>query len=142
MTIKETAGKMLLYFYQLQRTVPLEMRHRQLVFVTRPDGGIIMSSDKKWLAKDLLDISGKSVDALNALMFLRGKKMIYSVERVVVGKRLYVGVQLTDRGIDVIEGVERGQSGQDDFTTMFNIAIDHDLDVDHLVKQQLGSLLR
>lgn len=124
MTIKETAGKMLLYFYQLQRAVPSSMRYRQLVFIDRPSGGIAMSTDKKWLTKDLLDITPSTTDILNAFVFLCDKDFIESTERASVGRSIYIGIQLTSSGIDIIEGVEGGDEGQKLFSKTFNIEVD------------------
>ena len=70
MTIKETAGKTLLYFYQLQRTVPLEMQSRQIGFINKKESGLGLTSDKKWLTNDLVDINPSTIDIFNAFMYL------------------------------------------------------------------------
>lgn len=141
MTIKETAGKMLLYFYQLQRTVPAAMPYRQLGFLDKADGGVSMTSDKKWLTKDLLDINSSAADIYNAFRFLLHKGFIHSVERATTGKRIYIGVQVTHTGIDIIEGIEQGHEGQREFGTAFNISADGNSDVDGFIKEQLSELL-
>jgi hypothetical protein len=64
---------MLLYFYQLQRTAPLTMPYRQIGFVTKKEGGVGVTSDKKWLTKDLLSINPGSNDIFNAFLFLMKK---------------------------------------------------------------------
>lgn len=139
MTIKETAGKMLLYFYQLQRTAPSNMRKRQLGFIDKEDGGVSVISDKKWLVKDLLDINRSSVDIFNAFMFLRSKGLIHVDERATARARIYMGLQMSGRGIDLIEGIERGADGQEAFAIMFNIHANH-TDVDALIKSNLPML--
>lgn len=141
MTIKETAGKVLLYFYQLQRAAPLTMAHRQVGFLDKKDKGLALTSDKRWLTKDLIDINPAATDIFNALNFLIDKGFINSRERVTAEARIYVGVQLTAAGIDIVEGVERGKDGKKDFDTTFNIKIEGSTDVDSLVKQNLGDLL-
>lgn len=141
MTIKETAGKMLLYFYQLQRAVPSSMRYRQLVFIDRPTGGIAMSTDKKWLTKDLLDITPSTTDILNAFIFLCDKDFIESTERASVGRNIYVGIQMTSQGIDIIEGVEGGESGREAFSQMFNISTDGDGSIKGLIDANLSALI-
>lgn len=140
MTIKETAGKMLLYFYQLQRAVPSSMRYRQLVFIDKPAGGIVMSTDKKWLTKDLLDISSSTTDILNAFVFLCDKDFVESTERSSLGRSIYVGIQMTSNGIDIIEGVEGGGEGQKLFSQTFNIETDRDTSVEGLISANLSTL--
>lgn len=142
MTIKETAGKMLLYLYQLQRTVPSSMQYRQLGFIDKPDGKIGLTSDKKWLTRDLLDISTQSSDVFNGFVFLVDKGFIRSRERTTTGARIYVGIHLTAAGIDVIEGVEHGSSGKDTFTTTFNIPVSESMDVEALIQENVGALLK
>lgn len=138
MTIKETAGKIVLYFYQLQRVAPLSMSSRQLGFLNKKDGGLSLTSDKKWLTSNLLDINPAKVDILNAFMYLTDNGFIRSTERTAAEARMYVGVQLTSRGIDIVEGVERDQSGRQDFQTAFNLKVESSQSVDEFIKQSLA----
>lgn len=140
MTIKETAGKILLYFYQLQRTVPLSMQNRQLGFISKKDGGVSLTSDKKWLTDNLLAINPKSADILNAFMFLRDKGYIASKERASGEARVYVGVQILGTGIDIVEGIERGDDGKHEFNVAFNIAVKSGVDVERLISDNLSML--
>lgn len=141
MTIKETAGKVLLYFYRLQRTVPSSMRYRQLVFMEKKDGGVSLTSDKKWLTKDLLDINPNPSDIFNAYIFLLEKGFIRPRERAATGARIYIGIQLSSRGIDIVEGVEQGSEGKDAFHRTFNIAVSDSSDIEAVVEENLSSLL-
>jgi hypothetical protein len=70
MTVKATAGKLLLYIYMLQRSAPLDMLRRQIVFVDKQSKGVSLTSDKVWLAKDLLEINPNGSDIYNALQFM------------------------------------------------------------------------
>ncbi|MFZ1301864.1 MAG: hypothetical protein WAQ27_04815 [Candidatus Microsaccharimonas sp.] len=142
MTIKETAGKVLLYFYQLQRTVPLSMPYRQLGFIDKKNGGgVFLTSDKKWLTSNLLDINPSSTDIFNAYLFLRNKGYIESRERTTAEARIYVGIQLTDLGIDMVEGIENGDIGKQDFAAAFNIKVDSSMDIEAVIQQNLGLLV-
>lgn len=141
MTIKETAGKALLYFYQLQRTVPASMSGRQLGFFDKENGGVSLTSDKKWLTKDLLDINSSSTDIFNAYTFLLDKGFIRSQERTAKAKKIYVGIYVTDTGIDIVEGIERGHDGHEEFTKMFNISVGSGANVESLIKDNLHTLL-
>jgi hypothetical protein len=140
-TIKETAGKTLLYFYQLQRTVPLTMKYRQLGFIDRKNGGLFLTSDKKWLTNNLLDINPVSNDILNAFTFLIDKGFIQSRERLTAEARIYVGIQLTAAGIDVVEGIEGGPESQQKFSETFNIPIGSNADVESVISDNLSILL-
>ncbi|MGK2896039.1 MAG: hypothetical protein ACSLEY_00340 [Candidatus Saccharimonadales bacterium] len=140
MTIKETAGKVLLYFYQLQRTAPSSLRRRQLGFIDKEDGGVSVISDKKWLVKDLLDINRESSDIFNAFVFLREKGLIDAEERATASTRIYIGLRIAGKGIDLIEGIERGTGGKEVFTVMFNINVDSSADVEALIKTNLNML--
>lgn len=142
MTIKETAGKMLLYLYQLQRTVPSSMQYRQLGFIDKPDGKVGLTSDKKWLTRDLLDISSQSSDVFNGFTFLVDKGFIRSQERNTSGARIYVGIHLTAAGIDVIEGVEHGSDGKNVFASTFNIPVGDSMNVETLIQENVGALLK
>jgi hypothetical protein len=140
-TIKETAGKILLYFYQLQRTVPASMTYRQLGFIDKTNGGVSLTTDKKWLTKDLLDINPQPTDVFNAYIYLIDKGYISTEERTASGKKIFVGVRVTGTGIDIVEGIERGKDGQHDFTTIFNISVTGHTKVESLIKENLSNLL-
>ena len=141
MTIKETAGKILLYFYQLQRTVPLTMKYRQLGFIDRKNGGLYVTSDKKWLTNNLLDINPVSTDVLNAFTFLIDKDFIQTRERATAEAKIYVGIQLTSTGIDVVEGIEGGTDGKREFASTFNIKVADSADIESVISDNLSSLL-
>jgi|GEM_PF-1252536 len=139
MTIKETAGKILLYFYQLQRTVPLTMRYRQLGFINKKTGGVSLTSDKKWLTSNLLSINNAPTDILNAFMFLIDKGYVQSRERATADARIYVGIELTHAGVDMVEGIEH--DAQADFTTTFHIPVSPGANVDSLINENLSQLI-
>lgn len=141
MTIKETAGKTLLYFYQLQRTVPLTMQYRQLGFINRKSSGLFLTSDKKWLTNNLLDINPVATDILNAFIFLLDKGFIQSQERATTEARVYVGIQLTDKGIDIIESIEGSPESKQNFIETFNIQIGSNTDIESVISDNLSILL-
>jgi hypothetical protein len=140
-TIKETAGKILLYFYQLQRTVPLTMKYRQLGFVDRKTGGLYVTSDKKWLTNNLLDINSNATDVFNAFTFLIDKGFIQTRERTTGEAKIYVGIQLSSNGIDVVEGIEGGPDGKQAFMSTFNIQVGSSADIEAVIHENLSVLL-
>ncbi len=118
------------------------MKQRQLGFVDKKDGGVSLTTDKKWLTKDLLDINPRAADALNAFMFLLDKGLVQSDERAARGARVYVGVQLTGLAFDLIEGVEYNEEGRHNFGVMFNLAVQSSTDVETLMREHLGELMK
>lgn len=140
MTIKETAGKVLLYLYQLQRVTPLVMPHRQVGFIDKKDKGLELTSDKRWLMEDLRDINSAAVDTYNAFNFLLDKEFITTRRRVTANARVYVGAQLTAKGIDIVEGVERGQNGKRAFEEAFNIKVGSSMGTRELIDDKLSML--
>jgi len=140
-TIKETAGKILLYFYQLQRTVPLTMKYRQLGFVDRKTGGLYVTTDKKWLTNNLLDINSNATDVFNAFTFLIDKGFIQTRERTTGEAKIYVGIQLSSNGIDVVEGIEGGPDGKQAFMSTFNIQVGSSADIEAVIHENLSVLL-
>lgn len=132
---------MLLYFYQLQRTTPLAMPQRQLGFVDKKESGVLMSSDKKWLTKDLQTINASAADIYNAFRFLLDRKYIESVDRNASGAKIFVGIHVAFRGVDIIESVENGPQGQEQFANAFNMPVPSDGGVEGLIKDALRALL-
>lgn len=141
MTIKETAGKVLLYFYQLQRIAPLSMRHRQVGFLTKKDGGVSLTSDKKWLTANLLDINPGSTDVFNAFSYLLEKGYLRSNERASAEARVHVGIALTAQGIDVVETIEQGTEGRQLFQQAFNIDVSNRTTVEAVIGDHLKAIV-
>lgn len=141
MTIKEVAGRTILYFYQLQRAAPASMQHRQLGFIDKADGKVSLTSDKKWFSKDLIDIGGSSSDVYNAFRFLLDKGFIGAQERAKAGARIYIEIRLTASGIDIVEGVESSRDGRQQFSATFNMHGDS-ADVNGLIREHLESFLK
>lgn len=136
-TIKETAGKVLLYAYQLQRINPLVMPHCQIGFLNKGDKGMGLTSDKQWLMKDLKSINPAAVDVYNALNFLLDKGYITSRHKVSASAQVYIGMQLTSNGIDIVEGVDGGSTGKKEFEKAFNIEVGSDMTSNELTDSQL-----
>lgn len=114
------------------------MRYRQLGFIEKKDGGVSLTSDKKWLTTDLQGINPKAVDIFNAIIYLVENGYIHSKERVTEGARIYVGISMSGRGIDIIEGIEGSEEGRETFSTAFNIAAGDS--VESMIADHLGML--
>lgn len=140
MTIKATAGKLLLYIYKLQRSAPLDMLKRQLVFVDKQSRGVSLTSDKVWLAKDMLEINPSGADVYNAFQFLVDQGYIKSKTKAVQGAKIYAEIELTSNGFNIIEDIETGDEGARNFHDKFSLMVNGGTKVDLLVDEQLSSL--
>ena len=141
MTIKETAGKVLLYFYHLQRTAPASMQYRQVGFISKPNGSVSLRSDKKGFTNDLVTINANPTDIFNAYNFLIDKGFIKSGQRSSNGTTIFLGIEFLSAGFDIVEGIEGGPDGARAFTETFNIKVDNGTSVDTLVNHNLNKLL-
>lgn len=142
MTIKETAGKLLLYLYELHRNTPGDMKYLQLSFDNVSGGGVKVHSDNKQLKENLNKINPSDSDIYTAFLFLQDKYFILANTPTKTPQVVdfYIGVRLTDRGVDVIEGIERGQEEKQAFNVTFNIKVDNNMNVESLVKANLSML--
>lgn len=140
MTVKETAGKLLLYFYQLQRTAPLQVRVRQIVFSNDgPASRLSVMADKRWLVSDLQSLSSSAEDLMNGMHYLKDNGFIRTSERSSSEKRAYTGFELTAQGIALIEGVELDSSGVAAFNQAFNLDLGSETKVANLTNSLLGA---
>jgi len=139
MTVKATAGKLLLYIYKLQRTAPLDMLKRQIVFVDKQSRGVALTSDKVWLAKDLLEIAGGS-DIYNAFQFLLNQHLIAAQAKAVPNAKIYAEIELTAIGFTIVEDIELGDEGAQVFRDKFNLDVRSGQKIDRVIEEQLSSL--
>jgi len=117
------------------------MKYRQLGFVDRKTGGLYVTSDKKWLTNNLLDINSNATDVFNAFTFLIDKGFIQTRERTTGEAKIYVGIQLSSNGIDVVEGIEGGPDGKQAFMSTFNIQVGSSADIEAVIHENLSVLL-
>lgn len=117
------------------------MQYRQVGFIDKPNGGVSLTSDKKGFTNDLITLSPQPADLFNAFTFLLDKKFIKSEQRAAKGTTIFLGVEVTSKGIDIIESIEGGFDGARVFSETFNIKADNGTTVDQLVKNNLSKLL-
>ena len=139
MTVKATAGKLLLYIYKLQRTAPLDMLKRQIVFVDKQPKGLALTSDKVWLAKDLLEIAG-GADIYNAFQFLLNQDFVSARSKAVPNARIYAEIELTSLGFTIVEDIESGAEGAQLFRDKFSLDVRSGQKIDRVIEEQLSSL--
>ncbi len=123
-TIKEIAGEILLYFYVLQRKNYSELEKQQFNFLIR--NGIKLENKTK---NELTEKYSDS-DLYNALRYLENKNFVQFAKNGETNiEKAFVVIELTADGMDIIEGVKRGD-GKSIYKTTFNF----NLNIDSLLK--------
>ncbi len=145
-TIKQISGDILLYFYYLQRddysylhdfTLSFQMRH-----FSNGEKSPVMGKKDNDICKNLLKISEKDNDIYNALMYLYEKSFIeLSNSKSNVNDHFH-NFKVSAYGIDIVEGIERGEEEKKNFNVNFNIKVKNNFNVESLLKAELGSILK
>lgn len=139
MTIKQTAGKVLLSLYALQLDNPVKLEQSQILFIylSKPK----LEADK-WLKDILHSITESDALLLNAFNYLLGKGLIANRNaKGSMGSLSLRGLHLTDMGIDVIEGVEQGTEGQKIVKSLFSFNFNANISLDSLLKAEVGNIV-
>jgi len=141
MTIKETAGKILLVLYSLQIENPIKLKN-DLILIKTIDRPVIEGNDgvAGWLHK----ITDDDTRLYNGLQYLFDKHLIAkSNNKNAMGAYLIRGLYVTDLGLDIIQGVEQGEESQKKLKSLFNFnfTISPKIQVDSLVKAEVGNIV-
>lgn len=139
--IKTIAGDILLYLYKQQREKAFIATYEILRF-GKDNSSVVLSSDTKFSESILRISSRSSADAYNALSYLENGYFITLSKSKNTGGVLINQIHVTDRGIDIIEGIEREQEARRTFSMTFNIKLADTINVESLIKNELGSLLK
>jgi hypothetical protein len=59
----------------------------------------------------------------------------------VVGALIIIGLHLTPRGIDTIEGIEQSPEKKKVVKSLFNINVTSNMNVDSLIKAEVGNII-
>lgn len=142
-TIKKLAGDILLLMYKLQREgVSL---YREMISFGETDQRtfVIRNEADSGLGTNILKLSGGSaIDCYNALLYLEQKGFISYNSRKSTMDEMFHNFQVAAAGIDIIEGIERGEEERKEFNFNFNIKLAENINVESLLKVELGSLLK
>lgn len=141
MTIKETAGKVLLVLYSMQIDNPVKLDEKQIVFGASSKPKLETDSGFK---KTLYEISEDDTALYNAFNYLLDIGFIAKRNKKdMMGGMLLIGIHLTYAGIDVIEAVEQGEEGQKVIKSLFNFnfTFSPKMKVDSLVKAEVGNIV-
>lgn len=141
MTIKETAGKILLVLYSLHSSNPVELEGKQVIF--RAPLKPKLETDSKFKAM-LHEISPEDALLYNAFNYLLDRGLIAKRNtKGVMGGMLLIGLHLTYEGVDLIESVEQGEEAQKVVKSLFNFSFNFSptMKVDTLVKAEVGNIV-
>ncbi len=139
MSIKQTAGKILLSLYVVQLDNPTKLEQTSVVFMATPNSKLDTS---EWLKSILHSINDNDVILYNAFNYLLEKHLIAKKNnRELMGGLVLLGLHLTATGIDVIEGVEQGEEPQKIVKSLFNFNFTSKVTVDSLVKAEVGNIV-
>lgn len=139
MTIKEIAGKILLYYYEIQRENPVKLHQATTFFELKPPGEFKSIGGNDEINTNLLKISDSTPDLYNAFNYLRQQGML-ATDSNISNQYNFHGMYVSDRGIDIIEGIERGEEEKRQFNITFNINVENNMNVESLVKANLSML--
>ncbi len=146
--IKTIAGEILLYFYLLQRKNVTDLSYAMLNFRLKltPETkieGIEMQQRNESILKEEKFNTYSDVDLFNALTYLNELGLIsYEDVKDISGGSHLRDFKITAQGIDLIEGIERGQLEKRDFNITFNFNIKNDVTVESLLKAEFGSIFK
>lgn len=146
--IKTIAGEILLYFYLLQRKNVTDLSYAMLHFKLRltPETrieGIEMQQRNESILKEEKFHTYSDVDLFNALTYLDELHLIsYEDIKDISGGSHINHLKITACGIDLIEGIERGQQEKRAFNITFNFNIKNDITVESLLKAEFGSIFK
>lgn len=140
--IKRIAGDILLIFYWEQRKIG--SAHGEIIrFDISADGKVTSFNCNSQLQAPLAGVAdGSSVDAYNAVQYLFEKNLIEGNRSDDTGGTSIFNLRVSAQGIDVIEGIERGEEEKRIFNTTFNIKLSDNINVESLIKAEVGNLLK
>jgi len=140
--IKKIAGDILLYLYKIQREKAFMASYEILHFGKHENEGINLSGDTEF-SKSILKISASlPADAYNALSYLKDHCFIELKEHPNTGGVVISNIIVTAEGFDIIEGIEREEEARQTFTVTFNIKLADNINVESLIKNEVGSILK
>ena len=145
--IKTIAGKVLLYFYFVQRTDTAQLFDTALNFQMRDSSSrqeempILGRKDAK-IQKNLLKITDNANNLYNALKYLEDKGFIGMKSSPDRTNDLFFEFRVLSDGVDAIEAILRGEKEKQEFYTTFNIKLADKIDIEGLLEKQLGSIYK
>ncbi|XOB41827.1 MAG: hypothetical protein ACKKMS_00285 [Candidatus Nealsonbacteria bacterium] len=144
--IKRIAGKILLYLYYIQRDDYAYLNDFLLSFQMRGflkgEKSPAMDNREHKICKSLIEISRSDNDIYNALIYLHEKGFISMSRSQDNVSEQFLNIRVSSEGIDMIEGIERGEKERQEFHITFNIKLADNINIESLIKAELGSLIK
>lgn len=146
--IKKIAGEMLLYFYLLQRRDVSQLSDKILSFQMRyfspgraEEGPLL--NDRNATILNIVEFEQyRDADLLNSLTYLGDCGLIDVSDSQGTVDHTFLNIRVTARGIDLIEGIERGEKEKTEFNVTFNFNVSNNVTVESLLRTELGSLFK
>lgn len=139
--VNKIAVDLLFFFYDLQRKNGFSSN--SIVRFAGIFEGKIDLQGKGVLCEQLLMIArGSSADAYNALHYLEEKNFLAFKKSTDTAGDLLHGFRVTAYGMDIVEGIDRGPEGKNEFNVTFNVKLADNVSVDSLIKADVGGLLK
>jgi len=145
--IKKIAGRILLYFYLIQRNdysklcdLVLEFQMRHFSDKNEKSPKIIHKDNE--IVQNLLKIAGNDNNVYNALKYLENKGFIEMSKSSDNVNDNFLNFSVSSAGIDIIESIERGKEEKREFNIIFNIKVADNINIESLIKTELGSLIK
>lgn len=144
--IKKIAGEIILYLYLLQRQDVAKLKGQMLNFglwhqPTGASGAQLNNRTDTIFAVCDFDAYTDN-DLYNALVYLYDSGLIeYKDSKDNTGSHFF-NLKVTSYGIDMVEGIERGEEEKKIFNMTFNFNITNDVTIESLLKAEFGSLFK
>ena len=140
-TIQKSSEQLLLAFY---------VRHTTKGYITRE--AINFELESRWtmhtsdskLRAIINEICGDSpLLAKNTFKYLKDKKLINFEFNGVFGEAVDIyQIEITEKGVDIIEGVEGASNAKNNYQLTFNVDLGPKITVESLIKNELGSIFK
>lgn len=139
MSIKQTAGKILLSLYVIQLDNPVKLERAPLVF-KNPQKPKLDTAE--WLKAILHRVNENDTMLYNGFNYLLQKGLIVNKNKEgFAGGLVLLGLHVTGAGVDVVEGVEQGPERQKIVKSLFSFSFNSSVTVDSLVKAEVGNIV-
>jgi hypothetical protein len=138
-SLKKIAGDVLLILYALQRRLGY-CDDGVVSFERRMDNRAALEQSP--LGNRLLQTCSSVADVYNALRYLDEKAFISFTESCDNMAYQFFNIRVIAGGVDIIEGIERGEAEREQFFITFNIKLADTINVESLMKNEIGSIFK
>lgn len=123
----------------LYRNNPNKLKECLIEFDFDDENDDVEIEDKD-IEKAILTISSNKFDIIQSIKYLGDKNLLDFRNDGDNVSGIFLNIILTHKGIDIIENIDRGIKEKQEFNIIFNIKVENHMNVESLLKAQLGSL--